>query len=153
VRIPGPQPLNVAQQYHVLRNNPICPGEGHARCGSMTWKYDVHPTLLSRTYTVQINYRVGKQPQILIRRPDLIELAGDRRLPHVYQQNPPLLCVYRPTKGEWTSRMRLDQTIVPWTSLWLFYFEEWLASNEWKGGGEHPGDTDKPLPYIEGESR
>ena len=84
---------------------------------------------------------------------NLIELAGDRRLPHVYQQNPPLLCVYRPTKGEWTSRMRLDQTIVPWTSLWLFYFEEWLASNEWKGGGEHPGDTDKPLPYIEGESR
>jgi hypothetical protein len=37
--------------------------------------------------------------------------------------------------------MRLDQTVVPWTSLWLFYFEDWLASNEWKGGGEHPPAT------------
>ena len=35
--------------------------------------------------------------------------------------------------------MRIDQTIVPWTALWLFYFEEWLFSDEWKGGGEHPG--------------
>jgi hypothetical protein len=34
--------------------------------------------------------------------------------------------------------MRLDQTVVPWAILWLFYFEEWLTSNEWKGGGMHP---------------
>jgi len=34
--------------------------------------------------------------------------------------------------------MRLDQTIVPWTSLWLFHLEEWLSSDDWKGGGEHP---------------
>ena len=38
--------------------------------------------------------------------------------------------------------MRLDQTIVPWTTLWLFYFEEWLASDDWKGGGMHPRDDD-----------
>jgi hypothetical protein len=34
--------------------------------------------------------------------------------------------------------MRLDQTIVPWAALWLFFFEEWLATDEWKGGGVHP---------------
>ena len=39
---------------------------------------------------------------------------------------------------EWQSWMRLDQTVVPWTTLWLFYFEEWLASDDWKGGGMHP---------------
>lgn len=38
--------------------------------------------------------------------------------------------------------MRLDQTIVPWTMLWLFYFEEWLASGDWKGGGMHPEAVD-----------
>ena len=38
--------------------------------------------------------------------------------------------------------MRVDQTIVPWTTLWLFYFEDWLSSDEWKGGGLHPGDDD-----------
>ena len=34
--------------------------------------------------------------------------------------------------------MRLDQTIVPWTALWLLYFEEWLFSDEWAGGGVYP---------------
>jgi hypothetical protein len=34
--------------------------------------------------------------------------------------------------------MRIDQTIVPWAILWLFYYEEWLVSDDWKGGGEHP---------------
>jgi len=34
--------------------------------------------------------------------------------------------------------MRIDQTIVPWAVLWLFYYEEWLVSDRWKGGGEHP---------------
>jgi hypothetical protein len=27
-------------------------------------------------------------------------------------------------------RMRLDQTVVPWSVLWLFYFEEWLLSED-----------------------
>jgi hypothetical protein len=36
--------------------------------------------------------------------------------------------------------MRIDLTIVPWAMLWLFYFEEWLSSSDWKGGGVHPGD-------------
>ena len=27
---------------------------------------------------------------------------------------------------------------MPWAALWLFYFEEWLGSDDWKGGGEHP---------------
>ncbi len=49
--------------------------------------------------------------------------------------------------------MRLDQTIVPWTALWLFYFEEWLESNEWKGGGEHPGDTDQPCRDLDPTER
>lgn len=29
---------------------------------------------------------------------------------------------------------------LPWTHLWLVYFEEWLSSDDWKGGGRHPGD-------------
>jgi hypothetical protein len=75
-------------------------------------------------------------------RPDLVELSGGRRLPHVYAQKPPRLCLYFPSSGEWAAEMRIDQTIVPWTILWLFYFEEWLDSNEWKGGGVHPKESD-----------
>jgi hypothetical protein len=149
MRIPRQPPLNVAQQYLALRSNPICAGSGNLQRGRLTWEYEVQPTLLSRTYTVRITYRVDERPQIVVRRPNLIDLAHPRRLPHVYRQDPPLLCLYMTGKGDWTRKMRLDQTIVPWTALWLFFFEEWLASNEWKGGGEHPGDTNKPRLELE----
>ena len=82
--------------------------------------------------------RKGGSPQAFVDGPDLHALAGGRRIPHLYQQKPPKLCLYLPRTYEWQSWMRLDQSIVPWTALWLFYFEEWLSSNEWKGGGMHP---------------
>jgi hypothetical protein len=85
-----------------------------------------------------IEFKQGGRPQIFIDGPDLHALAGGRRIPHLYQQKPPKLCLYLPRTYEWQSWMRLDQTIVPWTVLWLFYFEEWLASDDWKGGGMHP---------------
>jgi hypothetical protein len=107
------------------------------------WQYVTQPTALGREYTIRITYQLGKRPEILVMDPNLIELAGDRRIPHLYQQDPPSLCLYMPAKREWTPMTRIDQTIVPWTVLWLFYFEEWLDSNEWKGGGEHPAKIDE----------
>lgn len=73
--------------------------------------------------------------------PDLSQLAQGRELPHVYK-NPTRLCLYLPGSGEWLPSMRVDQTFVPWTATWLFYFEEWLHSDDWKGGGEHPSADD-----------
>jgi hypothetical protein len=80
---------------------------------------------------------------VFVDEPDLVALADGRRLPHAYEQRPTRLCLYLPGTGEWTSSMRLDETVVPWAILWLFYFEEWLVSNEWKGGGIHPKDTSR----------
>ena len=112
------------------------------RSGRLTWRFVTSPTAFSRRYRVRIEYRQGAVPSVFVEEPDLVDLAGGRRLPHVYTQKPPRLCLYLPGEGQWTSAMRLDQTVVPWSILWLFYFEEWLVSNEWKGGGVHPGDND-----------
>jgi hypothetical protein len=38
--------------------------------------------------------------------------------------------------------MFLANTILPWACLWLFYFEDWLITSQWKGGGEHPASKD-----------
>jgi len=54
--------------------------------------------------------------------PDLTIIAAGRRLPHVYEQKTSRLCLYLPRAHEWAN----------------CYFEEWLISDEWKGGGEHP---------------
>ena len=136
--------LTLPQQFLLLRNNPICVGEGSVNHRRLVWNYRVRPTLLSREYAVQIFYERDDGPKVLVRDPELSVLAGGRDLPHVYK-HPTRLCLYLPGSGEWIDTMRVDQTFVPWTVTWLFYFEEWLESNDWKGGGEHPGDRPEPV--------
>ena len=133
--------LTPAQQFAFLRNNPICTGEGTLRPTGLIWNYRVRPTLLSREYAVRIVFDKRDTPDVFVRDPDLSALAKGRALPHVYK-NPTRLCLYLPGSGEWTTTMRIDQTFVPWTATWLYYFEEWLESDDWKGGGQHPGDDD-----------
>jgi hypothetical protein len=137
-----PRRITPAFQYFHLRRNPLCAGSGRLARGKLMWRFVASPTAFSRRYRVRLEYRQDAVPRVFVEDPDLVDLADGRRLPHVYRQQPPRLCLYLPGEGEWTSAMRLDQTLVPWSILWLFYFEEWLISNEWKGGGVHPGDDD-----------
>lgn len=131
-------PIPAAHQYRHLNTNPVSAGSGVLRPGRLVWSFATSPTPLSRRYRVRVEYRLGDVPRVFVEEPDLHALTDGRRLPHVYEQRPPRLCLYLPGTGEWTPEMRLDQTIVPWAILWLFYFEEWLSSNDWKGGGMHP---------------
>ena len=36
--------------------------------------------------------------------------------------------------------MPLANTIVPWVADWLYYYEVWLFTGEWEGGGIHFDD-------------
>lgn len=36
--------------------------------------------------------------------------------------------------------MNFGDTYIPWAAEWLGYFEDWLFSNVWLGGGAH-GDV------------
>ncbi len=138
MRFGGRGRLSLAQQYLNLRANPICAGAGGFPRGMLVWRCDVSPTPLSRIYSIRIDYCPGSSPKVFVEAPNLIELAEGRRLPHVYQQDPPQLCLYLPGVGEWEPWLRIDQTIVPWAILWFYYFEIWLWSDIWKGGGMHP---------------
>jgi hypothetical protein len=70
--------------------------------------------------------------------PDLQALAQGRPLPHVYEERPARICLYLPDTDEWSPDKRIVGTIVPWAVLWLYYFEDWLTTGEWSGGGHHP---------------
>ena len=139
---PGRRSLTLAQQYVNLRGNPVSAGSGNLRGGRLTWHHEASPSPLSRIYGVRIEMDQQLSPDVFVETPDLPVLAGGRKLPHVYQQDPPraFVSIFR-ARREWEPWMRIDQTIVPWIVLWLFYFEEWLGSDEWKGGGEHPSAT------------
>jgi hypothetical protein len=62
--------------------------------------------------------------------------------PHTYRYgHPPAfphLCIFDPKLHEWTRDEYIVDKIVPWTIKWLFFFEDWLATGEWRGGGRHP---------------
>ena len=135
--------LTAAQQYYILQNSIACPGSGKLHRYRFIWEFEARPTPLSRVYSLRLTYRqAGPAPQVVVVNPDLTVLAKGRKLPHVYQQTPTRLCLYMPRTGQWTPDKSIAATIVLWTILWLFYFEEWLLSDEWKGGGFHPKEDD-----------
>lgn len=136
-RPPKEKTLSAAQQFLFLNNNNVCQGYGTLTKGKLVWRLKAQPSPLNREYEVQIIYEEGKTPEVIVLEPSITLLAGDRKIPHVYH-NPIRLCLYLPRKRQWHADLRIDQTIIPWIYLWLYYFEEWLASNAWKGEGEHP---------------
>ena len=47
------------------------------------------------------------------------------------------ICLYR-YAFEFSRYKLLANTVIPWIVEWLFYYEIWLTTGEWLGGGEHP---------------
>jgi hypothetical protein len=137
------RPLSAAKQLLHLRNNPFSAGHGELGPGMFDWRFDVTPSPLSRTYKVRLVYIEGQPPYLFIDEPDLAVLADGKSIPHVYSQKPVRLCLYLPGTDEFLPWKRLDITVVPWTALWLYYFEDWLATGEWHGEGTHPSEQRK----------
>lgn len=60
--------------------------------------------------------------------------------PHRYNKNLEKreveLCLNMPI--EFNYSLRIIDTIIPWIQEWLYYYEIWLATDEWRGGGHTP---------------
>lgn len=103
-------------------------------------EFSIKPTELSRTYRVVLIYVNGYQPYSYVVSPNIINISGDRTVPHLYNQENQRLCLTFPVYDEWTTNKLIVNTYIPWIAHWLYYYEEWLLSDDWKGGGKHPGD-------------
>lgn len=100
------------------------------------WEGMLQPTPLSKMYKIKIEYKLGSSPKIYVISPSLKSFDGTTRIPHAYDLNRP--CTFLPGCGEWTDQKLIAETVIPWTSLWLFYYEIWFSTGEWLGGGIHP---------------
>lgn len=96
----------------------------------------MQPTPLSTKYRIRIQYARDIFPEVSVITPALIKRSEQDKIPHTYPNGH--LCLYLPWAKEWTQNMLISETIVPWTSLWLYYYEIWHATGGWLGGGEHP---------------
>ncbi len=86
-------------------------------------------------HTVRIEYRVGQNPSAWVDGlPGPNGEASPRKIPHRYRDGS--ICLFY--GREWTADKAIAQTIVPWLLEWLVFYEGWLATGEWQGGGTHP---------------
>lgn len=96
----------------------------------------LQPSPTSDKYTVELEYKVPTRPCVRVVRPKLRLAAGRTRLPHVFKGND--LCLY--LTGEWRPDLKISEYIIPWISFWLFFYEVWLVTGEWLGGGHEPNE-------------
>lgn len=107
----------------------------------LVWKGELTPSSMSHTYSIEMHYKKGKYPTVRVSDPELKSRPGEP-LPHIYSNGN--LCLFYPKAREWHGGLLLAETIVPWTSEWLFHYEVWLATGTWCGGGYHEDGGSKP---------
>lgn len=122
-----------AQQGHLLRRYPD--SRVVRRRERLIWSGMLTPAEYTATYDLLIDHQIGKPPLVYVIRPRL-RLVNGQGLPHVYPLN--TLCLFLGNR-EWHESIPIADTLVPWTSEWLLFYELWLATGgEWLGEGEHP---------------
>lgn len=117
------------------------------------WRGTLCP--INRAYEVEITYFPQTRfdgyslsnPELNVRIVDPVIGLNPRGTgeppPHIYYdeldpEHPPL-CLYDWRDDEWQPSQPIVETIIPWTSEWIYYFERWMLTGVWEGGGRsHP---------------
>jgi hypothetical protein len=104
----------------------------------LIWFLNVRGAIVRTTY---------RSPRVIVIDPPLARRAErpDEEIPHLYQQPtatlPAHLCLYWPDGEQFNADMYLAETILPWSSEWLTYYELWQITGEW-AGPEAPHESD-----------
>ncbi len=110
--------------------------------GGFEWYCYIRPKPLSDIYKIKIVYKNGYYPETFVISPRPLPLAeGTEKLPHTYDTKRQKLCLFNPNYYEWDSNMLINDTIVHWAILWLIYYETWVQTGKWLGGGHGNWDV------------
>lgn len=103
---------------------------------------NLKPTDISKEYKVKIIARQNsKNVNIFVIDPKVNKYENGKKVPHLYSNGS--LCLYYPKYNEWKYTDLWSDTLIPWTSLWLYYYEVWQETGEWIGGGIHGKSIDR----------
>jgi hypothetical protein len=104
------------------------------------WKGTLQPTALSTPFEVVITCKQYASPEIWVY---VGEVQDIESIPHKYEtdktNNRVRICLCLPS--EYETEWGFLTAIIPWTIEWLYFYEIWLATGEWRGGGCHPKTT------------
>jgi hypothetical protein len=128
---PRGRPINAPlQQLHIAHKFPTF--TRLREVGTAIWRGTLQPRESSPVYqvTISVRLRVGAIPKVRVITPQLAPNA-----PHLYSDG--TLCLYWPQEWRWRETAIIADTILPWTALWLYYYELWLDCGEWLGPSSH----------------
>lgn len=93
----------------------------------------------SRRYSLEIIKDPGRPVEVWLSGDTLYKRADLKTIPHIYDSDEAkhkvLLCL---SYKDWRPSQAYTDTFLPWAMEWIFYFEVWLYTGEWSGGGKHP---------------
>lgn len=102
---------------------------------SFVIEFKIQPTTLSKFYDIKLTFDKYLGVNVYVINEVLAIAKNRHKLPHVYSSAEQRLCLYSPSKKEWTREKLIVSTIIPWISKWLFFYEIWLIDGDWLGGG------------------
>lgn len=136
------KPLSIFDQARLLRKRFPDTALRVRREGSahiLAARLHLRPGAWCDQYRVGILYAFGHRPRVWVLSPQPVLFAHGQVTPHLNADF--TLCLYDPHGDEWGPDRSIADTTVPWTSLWLMYYEDWLETGDWKGGGA-------PMPEV-----
>lgn len=89
------------------------------------WLGYLRPTSSSAVYTIKLIYHTYS-PKVYVLEPEILKFA-----PHRYNDHS--LCLYHPNDESFNGGKLIADTIIPWTSEWLYFYEKWLEEGVWWG--------------------
>ncbi|MDD3415416.1 MAG: hypothetical protein PHY47_15640 [Lachnospiraceae bacterium] len=60
-----------------------------------------------------------------------------------YKKEIPELCLKHPKLDDWNPSILLIDSYIPWAAEWTEFYEIWLLTGVWYGGGVHPSSGPK----------
>ena len=104
--------------------------------GKVELTLTLKPTPSSIDYTIKLFAKQdSKVVNIFVIEPKIELFENGKKVPHLYSNG--ALCLFYPKYYELSYSDLWAKTLIPWTSLWLFYYEIWKETGEWLGGGIH----------------
>lgn len=98
------------------------------------------PTYYSREYEAKLIYKsLNEKPHLYINMKSFSEIEDINLIPHNYgvktfgNKKYLHLCLWY--RKEWDGTEFLSDTIIPWGIEWLLFYEIWLITGTWEGGG------------------
>lgn len=131
--------INMHKNLFQLKRLPYCKIVSQKR-NSFSAELDIR----DGKYKIRIDYYKKGFPNVYVVNPEIdmsesLEIHTFGNYYHgAYKKELPKLCLTHLETDKWDSSILLTESYIPWAIEWTEFYELWLLTGKWYGGGVHP---------------